>query len=246
MAIALENSNNRLLASLSSRDRRLLAPYLSSVELRVGQVLETPNRRIRFAYFVEQGLVSVIAGRRHNKGIEVGLIGTEGMTGVPLLLGVDRSVNETFIQAAGSALRLARSDLATAMNKSRTLSRSLLLFANIMAIQTEQTALANGRSPLLQRLARWILMMDDRSNRDDLFCTHNFLSLMLGVRRATVSEAVYVLEGDGLIRAGRGFVQVVNRNRLEALAAEFYGLTESEYARLIGLPRMPKTTDSAL
>lgn len=225
---------NGLLATLSPGDRRLLAPRLRAVKLRLGQVLEEAAKPIRNVYFMEDGLASVVAGIRPARRLEVGLFGREGMSGVSLLLGDDRPVSETFIQAEGSALRLSASDFEFVLGRSRTLRCSLLPFANIMLIQVGQTALANSRSNLQARLARWLLMMRDRSDRDDLFCTHAFLALMLGVRRAGVTEALHTLEGEGLIRTKRNTVRIMDQVRLAEHSDDSYGVPEAHYARLIG------------
>lgn len=224
---------NELLAALSPGDRRLLAPRVRPVKLRLGQVLEKPGKPIRSVYFMEDGLASVVAGPLTGRRLEVGLFGREGMSGVSLLLGDDRPINETFIQVEGSALRLSTSDFQLVLGRSRTLHRALLPFANVMLIQVGQTALANSRSNLQARLARWLLMMRDRSDQDDLFCTHAFLALMLGVRRAGVTEALHALEGEHLIRTKRNTVRILDRVRLAGQSDESYGVPEAHYARLI-------------
>ena len=229
-----EISPNRLLSSLGGRDRTLLAASLSPIDLPLGTVLEEPNEPIENVYFLESGIASVVAGT--SDLIEVGLIGREGMTGLSIVMGDDRSVNRTFIQAAGSGLRMPAKNLSLAMDKSKTLRLGLLRYAQVFAVQVAQTALSNGRDKIEARLARWLLMAHDRFDRNDFPFTHHFLALMLGVRRPGVTTTLHVLEGNGLIKARRGLITVINRKGLEVRARRSYGMPEAEYDRLIGRP----------
>jgi CRP-like cAMP-binding protein len=165
--------------------------------------------------------------------IEIGIIGREGMTGAPIVLGTDRAPFRCFIQMQGHGLRLATSRLQAALCASRSLDRALRLYSQAMAVQTAATAFANAEHTVEMRLARWLLMCHDRTDGDDLALTHEFLSMMLGVRRPGVTTAIHVLEGNSLIRASRGVISVRNRQGLEALADNAYGMPEAEYARLM-------------
>ena len=229
-----EISPNRLLSSLGGRDRTLLAASLSPIDLPLGTVLEEPNEPIENVYFLESGIASVVAGT--SDLIEVGLIGREGMTGLSIVMGDDRSVNRTFVQGTGSALRMSAKNLGLAMDKSKTLRLGLLRYAQVFAVQVAQTALSNGRDKIEARLARWLLMAHDRFDRNDFPFTHHFLALMLGVRRPGVTTTLHVLEGNGLIKARRGLITVINRKGLEVRARRSYGVPEAEYDRLIGRP----------
>ena len=146
----------------------------------------------------------------------------------------DRSVNQTFMQSDGSALRISADDLRAALRDSRTLHSSLLRYAQAFAVQTSQTALVNGRAKLEARLARWLLMAHDRLEQAEFPLTHSFIAMMLGVRRAGVTDTLHILEGRGLIKARRGQITVVNRKGLEAASDASYGVPEAEYARLVG------------
>jgi CRP-like cAMP-binding protein len=206
------------------------------VPLPVAMRLIEPNTPIEHVYFLEQGIASVVATTPQGRRIEAGIIGREGLTGLPILLGADRTPQECFIQTAGEGLRIGANDLRCAIAGSASLHQHLLRFVQAFMIQMGQTALANGCHTLEQRLARWLLMCHDRVDGDDLSTTHEFLSLMLGVRRAGVTEMLKVLEDRGLVSTKRGQVTVLNRVQLEAVAGDSYGLCEAEYARLIGLP----------
>ena len=180
------------------------------------------------------GFASVVAIQRKQVKAEVGLIGREGMTGLPVVLGNHLSAQSTYIQAPGSGHRIDAIVLRKAMNSSPSLRASLLKFVHAFMIQTTHTAVANACAKLDQRLARWILMADDRVDGSRLPLTHEFLSLMLGVRRAGVTEALHVLESKGLISSSRGAILVRNRKGIERSAGGAYGVPEKEMRRLMG------------
>ncbi len=224
---------NRLLAYLSNSEGDEFTG-LERVELKARQVLESPGKPIAAAYFVESGLVSVVGTTRPNHRIEVGMIGFEGMTGTAIVLGDDRSSSEYVVQSAGEAFRISTSDLRAAMAKHPARMALFLRYIHVLMGQGSQTALANGRGRLGERLARWILMWQDRIGKDGLVVTHEFLSVLLGVRRSGVTVALHVLEGKSLIRATRTLIRVMDRKGLQAAANGFYGIPEAEYDRLIG------------
>ena len=193
----------------------MLQPHLETIRLPVRKMLEARNRKIRTVYFMESGFASVVANGTSEPSIEIGIIGREGMSGLAVVLGADRPVHETYIQAAGSGLCLAADSLRGAIDKSPTLHRELLKAAYAFQTQVTQTALANGRSKIEERLARWLLLADDRIDGDELPLTHEFLSLMLGVQRSGVTLAVQALEAEGLIAARRGRISILDRAKLE-------------------------------
>ena len=158
------------------------------------------------------------------------------MTGVHIVMGGDRSPHLSYVQAAGQGLRASADDIREAMRASGSLRENFLRFGQAFMTQTAHTAVANGRATIEERLARWILMAQDRVDGNDLMLTHEFLALMLNVRRAGVTEALNVLSKKGLISANRGQIRVLDRPRLEAAANGFYGIPEAEYQRLIGRP----------
>jgi CRP-like cAMP-binding protein len=227
-------SGNRLLSSLSKADFELLLPDLEAVSLDLRKVLERPNKRIDDVYFPDAGFASVVAVQPKQTKVEVGLIGREGMTGLPVVLGNHKTPHETYIQAAGHGQRINATKLRKAMAASSSLQSLLLKFVQAFMVQTAQTAISNARAKLNERLARWILMADDRIDGSRLPLTHEFLSLMLGVRRAGVTEALHALESEGLIRASRGEIIVRSRKGIERRAGGSYGIPEAEFRRLIG------------
>lgn len=226
---------NRLLGLLDAQDRSLLSPHLEHVELELRDCLEQQGRPIKFVYFIEEGIGSIVAKMAPGRDAEAGILGHEGMTGTVAVLGGDLAPHECFVQLAGAAMRIPIAPFRDALERSPTLRRFLLRFVQCLMMQTSYTALANARQRLENRLARWLLMCEDRAGAE-LNITHEFLSIMLGVRRPGVTVAIQVLEGNGLIRATRGKIEIRDRERLIKLADGSYGAPEAEYERLIGSP----------
>jgi CRP-like cAMP-binding protein len=224
---------NRLLASLSAGDFASLQPHLEPVALDLRQVLIEPNAAIAHVYFPEAGMSSVTNNSSGGK-IEVGVVGREGMVGLPIVLGIDQTPYEHFMQIAGHGWRIAAHELEQAMGQSSSLHRHLLRYAQASHVQASETAFANANSDVEARLARWLLMCHDRMDTDDVPLTHEYIAMMLGVRRPGVTVALHVLEGMQVIRARRGLITVLDRGKLEELADEAYGLAEAEYTRLMG------------
>ncbi len=223
---------NRILAALSNEDFGLLQPSLEPVELQLRQRLESPNRQIGHVYFVEQGFASVVANSFGDRNIEVGLIGREGMTGLAIVMGTDRSPNETMVQGKGKGVRIAADELRQALARSAAMHTLFLRYAHVFGVQASQTALVNGRAKLEERLARWLLMAHDRIDGDEVALSHEFLAIMLGVRRAGVTVALNQLAKDGVIATQRGSISIIDRKGLEEAAHGSYGTPEAEFRRL--------------
>ena len=224
---------NGLLVAMHQHDRELVRPLLEPVALERGQTLFEPHQDIEYVYFFQSGLSSEIALAKNGNQVEVGCVGKEGLSGHTVLLGVNSSPHRAFMQAPGRALRMRSADLTQAMEDSSTLRGLLLRYAHVFMIQIASSALADARYVIEQRLARWLLMCQDRVG-DEMPLTHEFLSLMLAVRRSGVTEALHVLEGEHLIRAKRANIVVLNRGGLIERAGGSYGVPEDEYIRLIG------------
>jgi CRP-like cAMP-binding protein len=224
---------NHLLVKMSAADWALLAPHLELVPLKERQVVEVPNKPIAHVYFVETGVVSVVAVNAEDHRIEVGVIGKEGLTGVPLILGDDRAQHSAYMQIGGSGRRIPAAAFVEAMSQSPSLRALMMKSAQAFMIQTAHTALANGRAKLEERLARWLLMAHDRLDSDAVPLTHEFLAVMLGVRRAGVTVALHSFERRGLIATKRGQLTLVNRAGIEQVAGSFYGIPEAELKRLM-------------
>jgi CRP-like cAMP-binding protein len=224
---------NGLLWSLSKADFTLLKPHLETVVLPLRLILEESQKPIRHVYFPEAGIVSIVASGAHKREIEVGIIGREGMTGINVLLGSDRSPNRTYMQVAGSGQRITASHLREALEMSASLQRAFLRFVQTFMQQTAHTVLANGQGTVEMRLARWLLMGQDRIDGNELSLTHEFLALMLSVRRPGVTLALQELERRALIQTKRSVIIIRDRDGLIKLANRLYGVPEAEYRRLI-------------
>ena len=225
---------NRLLTLMPGEDFALLAPHLEHRRPKKGEVLVEADAVIDHLCFPESCVGSVIASSAEGHEVEVGIFGNEGCSPVPVILGSDRSPQRVEIQVPGTAHRIERAALVEAMERSASLRGLLLRFAQVQLLQSGFTALSNAVHPIDERLARWLLMCHDRTAGDEMALTHEFLSLMLAVRRPSVTTALHVLEGNGFIRAERGYITIRDRRGLEEFARDAYGRPEAEYRRLIG------------
>jgi CRP-like cAMP-binding protein len=223
---------NRILTALAPEDFALLQQKLEPVQLEFRQIILEPGDPIRHVYFIERGITSVLADASEGR-VEIGMIGSEGMIGLPVLLGSKHSPFAFMVQAGGEALRIPASEMLAAYQQTPGINAAIGRFIHAFMVQTAQTAYANATLNVEARLARWILMTQDRLGQDELPLTHDFLSMMLAVRRAGVTTSTHILEGAGMIRATRGQIKVLDRERLTALTDNTYGLAEAEYERLL-------------
>jgi len=234
MSLANNWDGNRVLATLAPDDAARVTQCLSPVRLKLRQCLETANRPISAIYFPLRGIVSVVTGcsdRRHEA--EIGLIGHEGMTGSAIVLGAQTSPFNAFVRMEGDGLCLGTRDLIQLLDESLSLRCALLRYIQVFAVQTAQTALANATGDIPHRLARWLLMAHDRIAGDELRLTHELLSVILGVRRASVTIALHDLNSRGLISITRKSILIRSRAGLEAAADGLYGVAERELTRLL-------------
>lgn len=222
------------MAALLPDDLALLQPHLEWVRLEKGDVLIRSGEPTYHAHFMASGLSSIIASSSDGNAVEVGLAGRDGMIGLSLLLDSDRTPHRIFMQVEGDAFRIGADALRDALDASPTLRRVMLRYVHAFQVQTAYTALSNAVHALEERLARWLLMSHDRQDGDTIPLTHEFMALMLGVRRPSVTIALHSLEGLGFIKATRGLVTIRNRSDLEEFAGSAYGTPEAEYERLIG------------
>ena len=224
---------NRLLRTMSADDFAMLAPHLVPRKAGKGFVLFHKDDPIDTVWFLESGIGSLIVISPEGHRVEAGLFGRDGFAPVAIALGSDRVSYEGLIQVADDCFRMEAGVLKEAMAKSPSLHFLLLRYAQTLSTQTVYTALSNAVHPIEERLARWLLMCHDRMDDDELPLTHEFLSIMLAVRRPSVTTALHVLEGNRLIRSERGIVVIRDRARLEEYAADGYGASEREYRRLV-------------
>lgn len=224
---------NHLLRTMSAEDFEILVPDLEALDLPRDLILFKPQQAISDVYFIESGIVSVVAQRRDGGLVEAGIYGRDGLGDIGIILAADRSTHQNFVQVAGSGFRIEAAALMLAVRGSLGLQQLLLHYAHVFMIQVSQTALSNGSDVISERLARWLLMCNDRID-GEIPITHKFLSIMLGVRRASVSDNIRMLERRQMIRSRHGSITVLDRAGLEHLAGISYGLPEAEYRRLIG------------
>lgn len=222
---------NRLLAALPREELSRLVPHLAHRAVPLAHVLHEPGDPIAELYFPEHGLISLVLPTRPET--EAGIVGREGAVGAVSILGVDSSPFRVVGQIAGDGLVCPASLLADEPDRFPALRRLIKLYVYVLGMQSASTTFANAHFTVEQRLARWLLMAHDRVDGDELGLTHEFLALMLCVRRPGVTVATHVLEGNGIIRARRGRITVLKRAGLMELAGASYGIAEREYDRLI-------------
>lgn len=230
---------NRLLRAMAPEDFALVGPYLEPVALPRGKILIQPHQPIDHVVFPESGVASVVALNSDSRPVEIGIVGREGLVGPSVFLGVDRTPHQSFFQMEGAGYQIPAPLMIRALEASPSLHDLLLRYIHVLMVQTAATAMSNGDSVLSERMARWLLMCHDRVDGDELALTHEFLSLMLAVRRPGVTEAIHLLEGTGIIRARRAHITILDRERLEETAGDSYGVPEAEYERLIPKPDGP-------
>jgi CRP-like cAMP-binding protein len=226
--------SNRILNALPREEYERLAAYLEPVEMRVGEVLYQPNEPISHVYFPNRGTVSIICTLEDGKSVEAGMVGNEGMFGVNVFLGSVTSPLEAIVQLPGEAYRMRADVLRKEFKQGGHLQDLLLRYTQALIIQLAQTAACNRAHPIDGRLARWLLMCQDRAQASDLQLTHEFIAIMLGTRRAGVSEAAAKLQDGSVIRYRRGHVSILDRQGLEAHSCECYEIVKKEFDRLLG------------
>lgn len=239
-AIQGGSDRNRLLDLLAPADAARLAPLLHPVELKPRQILHHWNARMEHVYFIQEGLVSVSARTSRDTSVEVWLIGSEGMTGIPVVLGSEHAPpHRRVVQVGGRALRMAAHDLQAVLDHMPALKKLLLRYVEVVLLQTSQSGACNAQHSVKQRLCRWLLLARSGLGSDELPITHRSLSRLLGVRRATVTECLGTLEREGAIATRRGRMQVVNAEILETISCDCHRMIAREYERLIGRGLLP-------
>lgn len=224
---------NRLLRNLPERAFSLLAPHLEPVDLPLGLILEVPDQPIEQIIYLESGIAARMIVGHNNDMAESGHIGSEGMTGKPIVQGGSHATNQIHMQFAGKGLRIAAAHFVEAMATDKDLAVLMRKYVLACEVQVEHSLLAATTRMINERLARWLLMYHDRVEGDELQITHDLLASMLHVRRAGITSATHVLEGLHAIRATRGSIKIVDREALESIAGGSYGIPEAVYERLI-------------
>jgi CRP-like cAMP-binding protein len=215
---------NQILLSISDSDYSSLRPHLEYVSLPNHLVIHEAGGKLEFAYFPNRGMISLVVVMRNGKTAEAGIVGNEGFTGTLAAVGLRRSTLQAVIQITGDGFRVEVGALQKALESAPHLRLMLSRYAAIRGMQVAQTAACNRLHEIEQRLARWLLMTQDRVGSGSLPITHDFLATMLGTDRPTVSLAAGVLQKKKIIEYTRGAVKIVNRKKLEDSACECYGV----------------------
>ena len=221
---------NKILRALPHEEFERLRPKLRDVSFDIGKIVYQAEEPIESVYFINHGIISWLATLEDGNTVEAGVIGNEGLAGMSVLLGADSTPNQALCQSDVHALRISRAEMITEFRRNEKLNALILRFLHSMFTQVAQTAACNRLHTLDQRLARWLLMTHDRTDGDRFPLTQEFLSRMLGVRRAGVSVAANSLKQSGLIDYHRGNIRIVNREGLEGLSCECYEIVQQEYA----------------
>jgi len=222
---------NEILLSLSAKERDLIFPQLTFMELRTHVVLHEPGELIKFGYFLNDGLASVLTVLTEGKSVEVGLTGRDGFVGLPLIVGFSTSPTRTVIQIEATGFRINAKNLVQVMRQSPGLVNRLQRYVQILGMQGTQVAACNRLHEVDERLARWLLMCQDRIGSNFVVLTQEFLAHMLGTRRASVTVAAGILQKAGLITYQRGHVNIVDRPRLESAACECYEMMQQQHKK---------------
>ncbi len=224
-----ETIANRLLAALPTAEYQRLLPNLEEISLIYANVIYEPNDLISHVYFPNSGIISLLSAVTMRDTLEVGIVGNEGMVGLPVFLGVGISRNRAIIQGEGVAVRMKVSDFQRECDRNGALALQLRRFTNSLITQISQSAVCNRYHLIEARLARWLLMTQDRMEADNFRITHDFLANMLGVRREGVCKAAGGLQNSQLITYKRGNLSILNRKGLEAIACQCYKIIKEEY-----------------
>ena len=222
------STNNRLLAVLESDDLQSVTPHLRPVTLNLSQVLYRPGEKLRSVYFPTSSIISLLTDLADGSGLEVGLVGKEGMVGLSAMLGGTETQVAT-VQASGGALEMPAEKMRDEFARAGAFQRGLLRYTHALMTQISQSVVCNLRHPIESRLARWLLMYHDRLGRDEFELTQEFIARMLGVRRSGISEVAANLQGRGLISYSRGKIRILDRKGLEEFTCECYQINKELY-----------------
>lgn len=218
--------SNKILLSIPDNEYGVIRPHLDYLTLASHVTLHEPTRRIKSLCFPNAGLVSLIVAMENGRTVEAGVVGNEGVSGVPIAVGITRSPVREIVQIAADGFQVGAAVMPTALEATPQLQMILTRYAVVQGMQVAQTVACNRLHRIDQRLARWLLMAQDRVQTGLIAMTHDFLATMLGTSRPTVSHAAAILQKRKGIEYTRGGVKIVNRHKLEACACECYGIIQ--------------------
>jgi CRP-like cAMP-binding protein len=222
--------HNEILMAMTPREFNLVRPHLQFVDLEQHRILHEPYRKLKFMYFPNRGLISLVVVLKSGKTVEAGIVGKEGASGTALAAGVSSSALREIVQISGEGFRIKSEIFQKLSSVTPNLRKTLNRYIVLLGMQVSQTAACNRLHEIEQRLARWLLMAEDSAASSMLGITHDFLATMLGTDRPSVTLAAGLLQKAGLIEYGRGSVKITNRQQLEAFACECYSVIR-DYSR---------------
>jgi len=222
--------HNEILMAMTPREFNLVRPHLQFVDLEQHRILHQPYRKLKFMYFPNRGLISLVVVLKNGKTVEAGIVGKEGASGTALAAGVSSSALREIVQISGEGFRIKSEIFQKLSSVTPNLRKTLNRYIVLLGMQVSQTAACNRLHEIEQRLARWLLMAEDSAASSMLGITHDFLATMLGTDRPSVTLAAGLLQKAGLIEYGRGSVKITNRQQLEAFACECYSVIR-DYSR---------------
>ncbi|QUS61163.1 Crp/Fnr family transcriptional regulator [Synechocystis sp. PCC 7338] len=228
---------NQLLGLLPVEVYKRLAPHLKKVVYKTGTVLYEPNEVMEFAYFPNTVMISVVSIMDDGSTTEIGLIGNEGMVGLPIILGGRQTTSQVIVQVPGEAWKLSARILLREFEQSPQLQKILLLYTQARLTQVSQSAACNRQHKIEERLARWLMSVHDCLQVDEIPLTQEFVANMLGVRRSGVTIAANSLQQSGMITYRRGRITLLDYDALKKTSCECYQLVQNEYIRLLGFRR---------
>ena len=226
---------NRLLAALPAEDYQRLRPYLQAVKLPQHLILYHAGENYKYAYFPSYSVVSSVAIMQNGSTTEIGVIGNEGMVGLPIILDTGYTNSTAIVQVGDGGYKIAAKRLQEEINRQGALKRLLMRYVQARIIQVGQTAACNRYHTVEQRFARWLLSVRDSIQRDEFKLTQEFISQMLGVRRTGVTEVAVKFQQAGIISYRRGSIRIISAQKLEACTCECYQLVYQQFARLLKL-----------
>ncbi len=225
-------SDNAILATLPDEEYERLAPHLKPVELALSEVIFRPEDILEYVYFPTTAVISLLTSLEDGTGVEVGLVGREGMAGISAVLGARESKVAT-IQHTGAAMRISAEHLGQEFRRGGVLQQRVLKYMHALMSQISQSVVCNVRHNIDKRMIRWLLMHHDRVGEGEFTLTQEFIANMLGVRRASITEVAQELQQAGLIEYNRGHIRILNRRGMEERVCECYGIVKGELDYLL-------------
>ncbi len=228
-----DKPTNRLLASIPEHLYQNIVPYLQPVELKQHLVLYHAGENYDYAYFPSHSIVSTVAIMENGSTTEIGVIGNEGMVGLPIILNTGYTNSTAIVQVGDGGYKIAASQLREQINRHQEIKQLMMRYVQARIIELGQTAACNRYHSVEQRFARWLLTVSDNIQKDEFQLTQEFISHMIGVRRSGVSEVAGKFQREGIIKYSRGKIGIVDREKLKASTCECHGLIQKEFSRLL-------------